>query len=34
MSNQRKYFVVKNNYHPGKMFGLAATHKTYLKMPT
>lgn len=33
MSNQRKYFVVKHDYHPGKMFGSAATHKTYLNMP-
>lgn len=33
MSNQRKYFVVKNDYHLGKMFGSAATHKTYLNMP-
>jgi|GEM_PF-3516309 len=33
MSNQCKYIVVKNGYHPGKMFGLAPTHKIYLNLP-
>jgi len=33
MSNQSKYIGVKNDYHPGKMFGLAPIHKTHLNMP-
>ncbi|MBB6240498.1 hypothetical protein HDC90_005175 [Pedobacter sp. AK013] len=33
MSNQRKYIVVKNDYHPGKMFGSAPAHKIHLNMP-
>ncbi|WP_165501276.1 hypothetical protein [Pedobacter psychrodurus] len=32
MSNQFKYIVLKNDYHSGKVFGLALTHNFYLNI--